>query len=307
MASIITLTMNPSIDVAYEVESVGHTHKMRTDRENIDPGGGGINVARVLARLGAEVRAVYLAGGATGSTLDGLLDRHPFARTRIAIAGNSRISMSLYARDSGKEYRVVPAGPTVSAAEWQQALSTIAGLPCDTLVLSGSLPPEVPDDFYAQLVARAGASVRRVVLDTSGAALASTLAGGGIHLVKPSIGELRKLTGAALESIADVAAAATAIVQRGQAELVAVSMGHEGGLLATADTVLRLPAIAVEAQSAVGAGDSFVAAMTFALTEGWATADAFRYGLAAGAAAVMTPGTELCHKADIDRLYAGAG
>jgi 6-phosphofructokinase 2 len=93
-------------------------------------------------------------------------------------------------------------------------------------------------------------------------------------------------------------------VREGKALHVAVSMGHEGALLAYGHRVVHLPAVPVEARSAVGAGDSFVAAMTFAMEQGRDAVQAFRYGIAAGAAAVLTPGTDLCHKADVDRLHA---
>ena len=301
---IVTLTPNPAIDGASEAETVRPIHKVRTTNERYDPGGGGINVARVVQELGGETLAVYMAGGATGAVLDDLLDRRNLRRRRVPIADHTRISHSVFERSRGLEYRFVPEGPLVTEAEWRACLVAVEDLNADYLVLSGSLPRGVPDDFYcrvAQVAVRAGA---KVVLDTSGEALRATLGAGGIELVKPSLGEFRKLIGSSLESAAAQDAAALEIVRSGCVRLLAVTMGGEGALLATRDGVLRLKPPDVTVRSAVGAGDSFVGAMTCALARGWAPDDAFAYGVAAGTAATLRPGTQLCSKPDVERLYA---
>lgn len=304
MKTIATLTMNPTIDVSYEVESVFHTRKMRTRNERYAPGGGGINVARVFCRLGGTARCYYLSGGATSAALDGLVDMHQLVRTRIPIEHDTRIAAAVLERESGKEYRFTPPGPPVAAEEWQDCLDRLAEADCSHLVASGSLPPGVPSDFYARVVRIMQKRGIRTILDTSGDALKDGLAGGRVLLVKPSLGELRQLVGRDLESVEEIGAAATAIIDKGQAELIAVTMGHRGALLAWQDGTLHLPALPIEAKSAVGAGDSFLAAMVYALTVGQEPVDAFRYGMAAGSAAVLTPGTDLAFPEDIDRLFA---
>jgi 6-phosphofructokinase 2 len=304
MRNIATLTLNPTIDVAYEVSRVIPTHKMRAAREYHNPGGGGINVARVYVRLGGNARCWYMSGGATGVALDGLLDLHQLVRTRLPITGDTRISAAVLERESGQEYRFVPPGPTVSEAEWQQALDRLAQIECDYLVASGSLPPGVPDDFYARLARLVVPRGIRLVLDSSGAALREGLAGGGVFLVKPSNGELQQLVGRDLPDRDAIAAAAAQIVAAGQAEHVAVTMGHEGAVLATGQGTLFLPALPIEAKSAVGAGDSFVAGMVHGLSSGWPVERAFCFGMAAGAAAVLRPGTDLARPDDIERLHA---
>ena len=306
MRKIATLTMNPTIDAAYAVEQVRHTHKMRCGEEHYEAGGGGINVARVLDRLGTQVTCHYLSGGATGIALDGLLDRYQLVKRPVRIAGQTRIAFNVFEHASGKEYRFVPPGPQVEDHEWQAMLAVLADVDCDYIIASGSLPPGVPDDFYARLAIMAKEQGTRFVLDSSGQALLGGLAQGGVHLAKPSVGELRKFTGLPLATTDDIAAAAMELVTSGKAELVAVTMGHDGGLLASSAGPQFAPAIPVEAKSAVGAGDSFLAAMVWALAGGWEPFAAFRYGMAAGSAAVLTPGTDLCHKADIERLYHAA-
>jgi 6-phosphofructokinase 2 len=304
MKTIATLTMNPAIDVAYEADRVMHTHKIRSRHERYDPGGGGINVARVVARLGGTARAHYLAGGATGKALDALLDRHQLVRSRIDIAGETRVCTSVFERESGKEFRFVPRGPIVTAEECRTCLAHLERIECDYLVASGSLPKGAPDDFYSQVGALARRRKMHFVLDTSGPALTHGLSGGGAFLVKPSLGELQHLVGRPLAGTDAIAAAALEIVGSDRAEYVAVTMGQEGALLAHHSGILHAPAVPVEAKSAVGAGDSFLAAMIFALAAHRNPVDAFRYGLAAGAAAVETPGTDLCHRSEVERIYA---
>ena len=169
--------------------------------------------------------------------------------------------------------------------------------------MSGSLPRGAPDDLYADILDLAGRKGARLVLDTSGEALRATLRRGGVHLVKPSLGEFEALLGRTLREPVIQEEAARELVRTGAAEMLALSMGRDGALLVTDRAALRLSAPEVEVKSAVGAGDSFVAAMTLGLAQGRSPEDAFAYGVAAGAAAVMSPGTELCRREDVERLY----
>jgi len=303
MKPIVTLTLNPAIDGASEAERVHPTHKIRTTGDRYDPGGGGINVARVIAGLGGDALPVYLAGGATGGVLDELMTERGLAFRRVEIAGHTRIAMNVYESSTGQEYRFVPEGPEVTPGEWLECLAVIDDLDADWLVISGSRPRGLPDDCFVTLTRRAAERGCRMVLDSSGPALAATLDAGGLALVKPSLGEFRRLTGLALEDPGEVAEAARALVESGRAGIVAVTMGHEGALLACREATFHRPAPAVPVRSATGAGDSFVGAMTLALAEGRPTAQAFLFGMAAGSATVMLPGTELARRADVERLH----
>jgi 6-phosphofructokinase 2 len=302
MQTIVTLTPNPAIDGSSDARKVRPTHKVRTSNVRYDPGGGGINVARVVKRLGGEVTAVYLAGGATGGVLDSLLERDGIARQRLDIADHTRISQAVHETETSLEYRFVPDGPLVSETEWGQCLKHMAQVNCDWLVLSGSLPRGVPPHFYARIVEAMKGRGCRVLLDTSGQALRTTLEGGGIFLVKPSRGELEHYAGRPLADGAALLAAAQEIVRAGQARYVAVTLGYLGAMLVSVEGVRHLPALEVDVRSAVGAGDSFLGALAYALAAGQHIEHAFRLGLAAGTAAVMSPGTGLCDPADVARL-----
>lgn len=303
MKPIVTLTLNPAIDGASETERVQPTHKIRTTGDRYDPGGGGINVARVIGQLGGTALPVYLAGGATGDVLDELMAERALPFRRISIAGHTRIAMNVFERSTGQEYRFIPEGPEVTPGEWLECLAVIDALAPDWLVVSGSRPRGLPDDCFVTLVRRATERGARVVLDSSGPALAATLAAGGLALVKPSIGEFRALTGLPLADADEAAEAARAYVEAGRAAIVAITMGHEGALLVSREATFHRPALPVPVRSATGAGDSFVAAMTLALAEGRPVAHAFLFGMAAGSATVMLPGTDLARRADVERLH----
>jgi 6-phosphofructokinase 2 len=303
MPDLLTLTPNPALDLFTTTARVQPTHKLRCGPPLMHPGGGGINVARVLARLGADVLAVYPAGGVAGRQLHALLQAEGVPDDMLPIAGETRESFSAHEEASGLDYRFVLPGPTLAAAEWQACLDrACAGRPAaGWLVASGSLPPGVPDDFYARLATRVAAAGVKLVLDTSGVPLKLALQA-GVSLVKPSLRELQELTDAALDTVEQRLAACRALVQRRQAELVALSLGAEGALLVAAEGAWHAPALPVPVVSTIGAGDSVVAGMVFALARGDGLADALRQAMAASAAALLSGGTALCRPEDVARL-----
>jgi 6-phosphofructokinase 2 len=187
--------------------------------------------------------------------------------------------------------------------EWQACLALITALEAHTrfVVCSGSLPPGVPNDFYRRIAEATRRAGRDIIVDSSGAPLKAVLEA-GVYLLKPSLSELRDIFSAALDIRADQIAACRALVENKHAEVVALTLGEQGAILVTRERVLRARALPIEPKSVVGAGDSFLGAMIWALTCGRALDEAFRYGVAAGSAALLVPGTELCKRDDIERL-----
>lgn len=304
MKPIVTLSINPSIDGASETDVVRPIRKMRTTNERYDPGGGGINVARVIGGLGGQSTAVYIAGGVTGSLLERLVADCGLDGRRVDAAGHTRISHVVFERSTGQEYRFVPQGPEISEPEWRSCLKLLETLECDYLVASGSLARGVPTDFYVQVGEIARRKNARFVLDTSGRALKHTLVAGGVFLVKPSLGEFEELIERKLPDRKAREDAALSFVRSTDVELLVVSMGREGALLADREGVQWQEPLDVPVRSAVGAGDSFVAAMTWGLAQGMPRGQAFMFGAAAGTAAVLTPGTEMSRRADVERIFA---
>ena len=299
---IVTLTLNPAVDLASTAPAVRPTHKIRTTHEQVDPGGGGINVARVVHALGGDTLAVLAEGGATGRFLTELLEEAGVPHLVVRIAGRTRVSITVRDAGTGEEYRFVPEGPRLSEVEWRATLAALAAAECGFVVASGSLPPGVPADAYAEVARLAAARGRRFVLDTSGPALRAAL-GHGIDLIKPSLHELETLVGHPLPDPAAQDAEALALVRAGAARMVAVSLGAAGAILATEAGVLRRPALPGPVHSAVGAGDAFLAAMVLALARGATPAAALDWGIAAGAAAVAGVGTARLQRADVEARY----
>lgn len=306
MAAVLTITLNPTIDVFGEAAKVQPTHKVRLKDTSFEPGGGGINVARVIATLGGEVEALALSGWEMGAFLGRLLKDEGVPWTPIPMEGETRVALMVHDQSTGLEYRFLPEGPEVHAHEIDACADAIRHKTEGFVVASGSLPRGAPVDSYVRLARAAAQNGLPFVLDTSGAALKAALAHGGIYLVKPSQSELESFAGHELDA-AGIEATARAIIAAGQAQMVAVTLGAGGAVLATRDKLLRLPAMTVEVRSAVGAGDSFLGAMVWALSEGWAIEQAFLLGMAAGAAATSNPGTSLCRREDVFRLFKEAG
>lgn len=298
---IATLTLNPAIDVSSDADEVRPTQKTRIYNQQIEAGGGGINAAKMLCEFGVRVHAIYLAGGATGRALNEILGRFSIERDCVAIEGDTRMSLAVNERATAIEYRFVPEGPEVRETEWREALKRAASADCAYFVASGSLPRGVPDDLYATLSRELRTRGTRYVLDTSGAELRAAVEEGGIFLLKPSDRELRELVGRDLDEDG-LAAAAADIVARGKAQYVAVTKGRHGAILAGGGVTYRLPAVPVETRSALGAGDSFVGAMTYAFSSGQDAAEAFRLGVAAGAAAAAAKGARLCSGDEVRAL-----
>ncbi|MDH6265686.1 6-phosphofructokinase 2 [Rhizobium sp. SG_E_25_P2] len=300
---IFTMALNPTLDVSSDADRVQPTHKVRTRNQRLHPGGGGVNVARVVLELGGSPELMILSGGATGALLEDALGRLPIPLELLHVKSPTRIATMVREEQTGLEYRFVPEGDPISEREALAALQRLETVSDAFVVASGSLPPGAPVDMYARMAAIARKNNCRFVLDTSGPALAAGLSGEPVFFVKPSLSEMEALIGATLEK-ADAEAAALELVGKGSARYVAVTLGADGAILAGPDGAIRLASPKVEVRSAVGSGDSFVGAFVWALSEEKDSADAFRWAIAAGAATAMTSGTDLCRRGDIESLFA---
>lgn len=304
MEDVVTLTLNPTIDKSASIDHVVPERKMRCHSPRFEPGGGGINVARALKKLGSTPVAWYLAGGPPGQTLRQLLEREHIEQRPFPIREWTRENFTVLEEATTMQYRFGMPGPEVQEAEWRQVLEALQAIDPtpDYLVASGSVPPGVPDDIYAQVARICQDRNIRLIADTSGAAL-KALVREAVYLIKPNIGELAALEGRDIEGQSHLEETTAKLVGDGCCEAVVVSLGDRGALLSTAEEQVHLPAPIVPVESKVGAGDSMVAGITHALVQGRSLREAACFGVAAGAAAVMTPGTELCRREDTERLY----
>lgn len=302
MDRVTTLTMNPAVDLTATVDQVAADEKLRCRDPRRDPGGGGINVARAIRRLGGEPLAVFAAGGSTGRLLETLLEEEDVPTGPVEIGDFTRENLTVDEERSDHQYRFILPGPDLQRDERERLMAGALDGDPEYLVASGSLPESTPTDFYAELAGRARDRSVRLVLDTSGDALREGVEA-GVFLLKPNLRELSQLAGHDVSEDPEQEEAAGRLVEDGRAEIVLVSLGAAGALLVTAEGARRIPAPTVPIRSKVGAGDSTVGGMIFALARGDDVPTAARFAVAAGAAAVMTPGTELCRRKDTERLF----
>ncbi|MCV2865038.1 1-phosphofructokinase family hexose kinase [Albidovulum sediminicola] len=305
MTPIVTLTLNPALDLAVETRRVLPGPKLRCTAPRIDPGGGGVNVSRVVARLGGETLALVAVGGGNGARLCAALATENVPFRPLPSPGETREGLTVTERSTGEQYRFALPGPKWRASDVASALrSTVQAVARGQfLVMSGSLPPGVPADVAARLARRIARAGGRMGADTSGAALAE-LAGGpsGLDLLRMNGAEAEELAGHPLPLAADSADFAQALVHRGVARLVIVARGAEGSVLASPEGRFLARAAEVPVKSRIGAGDSFMGAMVLALARGLRPERALQEGTAAACAAVMTDATELCRAREARRL-----
>jgi 6-phosphofructokinase 2 len=304
MGNIVTLAINPALDKSTRIENVVPEQKLRCEMPEWQAGGGGINVARVVKRLGGSALAVYTAGGPQGVMLRNLLNEEEITQEVIPIAGRTRESFSVRETTSNQQYRFSVPGPTISESEWQACLRTIKKMdPApDYLVLSGGLPPGVPDDYYGQVAEWAAENGIRVVLDTHHEPLRHAVEA-GVYWIKPNLRELRQLTGQRLEDEEAQQEILQRIIEQGGAQYIVLSLGAAGAVFADANGTRHLRAPTVKIRSKIGAGDSMVGGIVWALSQNYVPLAAAKFGIAAGAAAVKTPGSELCQRDDTMELF----
>jgi 6-phosphofructokinase 2 len=303
LPDIVTLTINPAIDIFVNVPHVVPTGKMRCSVPKRDPGGGGINVARVAHRLGCSVTAIYPTGGAIGKLLHRLLEREGVDSVVTPSHVETRENFTAYEEATGEQYRFVLPGSALHRAEWEAVLDKLTTLPQkpNLVVASGSVPPGVPEDFFARAARHAKRLGAQCVVDTSGPALKAALAE-GVALIKPNLLEFSDLFDVSLGNDEARIAACRQLISNGRVEAVALTLGQQGALLVTAHHAFRSHPLAIQPVSTVGAGDSFLGGLVAALAAGKGWREAFRIAVAAGSAAVLSPGTELCREEDVLRL-----
>ena len=306
MTAILTVTLNPTVDLSITADHVAPERKLRCSNPLTDPGGGGINVSRAISALGGHSTAFVALGGPTGDKVMHLLAEQGIGLQPFPAPGETRQSLTVTDSSSGEQYRFVMPGPTWTPRDVSKVLDHIGRAAPENgiVVLSGSQPPGFPDDFPARLATRIARTRARFFLDTSGKALQKLLHSGAkpADVLRMDDLEAEELAGHALPTRTDSADFAQSLVNRGIAHAVIVARGADGNVLATASGRWVAQAVPDEVISKVGAGDSFVAAFVLARGRGLSQPEALQWGSSAAAAAVMTPATDLCEGRVVKRL-----
>jgi len=288
------------------VDKVVAGPKLRCTTPLIDPGGGGVNVARAIDRLGGDVTAMVLVGGTPGDQLLDLLAKENLKVQAIRTEAETRFSFAVTETPTNDQYRfslpAVPLTPAEATGLPEEIAQAVP--PGSFVVLSGSLPPGLPVNFPAALQATLKPKTDRLILDTSGPALFEAVkpASEPLYLLRIDHKESCEAAGRELKTIDDSISYAASLVERGTARIVVTGCGAAGSILVTKDERIFCTAPNVPVRSKIGAGDSFVGALTHQLAKGASLTDALCWGVAAASATVMTEGTALCHATDIERL-----
>lgn len=302
-APVITVTFSPCIDKSTSVPVLIPEKKIKCASPKLEPGGGGINVARAITKLGGNAIAVYPAGGYTGQYFNQLLADEKIPAIIIETKEETRENIIILEQSTNHQYRFGMPGTVLHQSEWQQILDRIEEIENPAfIVASGSLPPGVPVNIFARIAGIAKKKNARFIADTSGKALQEAIAE-GVYMIKPNLGELSDLAGQDNLHPDEVPSIARQLIEKGNCEMIIVSMGADGALLVTKDMIQSIRPPVVNIKSTVGAGDSMVAGIVLALSKGKNPEDAARYGVACGTAATMNPGTELCRLKDVEKLY----
>ncbi|MFN4145695.1 MAG: 1-phosphofructokinase family hexose kinase, partial [Runella sp.] len=280
---IITLTANPAVDKSTTVERFVPEQKLRCAAPRFDAGGGGINVSKALKRLGANSTALFVAGGPSGQLLQDLLHQENIDTHVVPTQAWTRENFIVTETSSNSQFRFGMPGAVLTADEKEAIFEALSHSKADYVVASGSLPPDMSEDFYEKVAAIAHQINARLILDTSGRPLQAAC-DEGVFLLKPNIGELEALVGAKSLEIDDVDEAARSLIGEGKCEVVVVSLGPKGAILVTNDLCEHIPAPPVQKRSTVGAGDSMVAGMTWALAQSLPYGEMLRWGVACGSA-----------------------
>lgn len=301
MAKMVTLTLNPALDKSTEVDRMIPEHKLRCTAVQMDAGGGGINVSKAIQKLGGESVAVFPWGGHNGRIMCSLLQERGIQMMPLEVNAETRENLAVRETSTNAQYRLTTPGGELNEQQADRCLEMIRTLQPEFLVASGSLPPGLPATYYEKVAAFAKEIKAKLILDTSGQPLVAA-ADEGVYLLKPNLAELSMLAGVSVLEINQVDDAALDIIRGGKCDIVVVSLGAQGALLVTRQGVEHVPAPLVKKQSTVGAGDSMVAGMIWALSEGKTFKQMAQIGVACGSAATINTGTELFHTDDVYRL-----
>jgi 6-phosphofructokinase 2 len=300
--SIVTVTFSPCIDRSGTTAQLIPEKKLVCEGIKLEPGGGGINVSRALARIGKESMAVYPAGGCNGALLNQLLSQEQIHGVSVPTMEETRENIIIFEEKNQQQFRFGMPGSKLYPGEFQECLNKIQKIShIEILVASGSLPVGVPTTIYAEMTKLCRAKNARLVLDTSGEALRQGITAGA-YLIKPNLGELAFLCGKDQLSAKEIIPAARELLNQYPIELIVVSMGKAGAILITQDEAIQAKAPTMPIKSTVGAGDSMVAGMVYCLAQKKDLTQVISYGVAAGTAATLNPGTELCKLEDIQAL-----
>jgi len=300
---IISLTLNPSLDYVLQVNSLALEETQRAENAFLYASGKGINVSRMLTRFGVQTSAWGFVGGLNGDRFSRILEEEGINTSFIPCQAETRLNVIITELKTYDQLRVSAKGPEISDKEIIKLYERINNLPeeLEFVTFGGSIPKNVPKNIYKELIEIIKSKGIRCILDTSNEALTQGIQAKPF-LIKPNLHELNEiLEGEIISTIEEIKIAASKIVSEG-VKNVAISLAKEGAIFVNESKIIHAFAPKVEVKSKVGAGDSMVAGLIYGLHRNLPEEDIIKYGIAFGTAAVLTIGTELAYKEDIEQI-----
>ena len=298
--NIVTLTINPALDKSAKIDQLIPEQKLKCQAIEFQAGGGGVNISRVLHTLEVKNNCLFTCGGDTGKTLKGLLGDEKLDITPIPVAAWTRENLAVVDTKTDLQYRFGMPGKGLSATEIESLKTIVNNLVTDNsmFILSGSIPDTMSPDFYIELIDSLSAENVKLIVDTSGEALKASLKK-PVFLMKPNQGELAQLAGKDFLTKTEQEAFAMELIHNKHAEYVVVSLGARGAFLASESGIFYQNTPSVKVKSTIGAGDSMVAGLVYAIAQGMSSPDILKWGVVCGVATTMTGGTNLATKENI--------
>ena len=298
---ITTICMNPCFDKTLDIDTLKPGQVNRIRQARIDLGGNGINVARVAHRLGLDVQCIGLIGRDGATELTDLMDAENLKHSFLEIPGHVRMNTKIYSRDGQGVTELNEPGIAVTSEILDDFFRLTKEKTSDSeyVVITGSLPPGCPEGTYRNLMSALNG--KKCILDTEGKELEIAAKESHPFLIKPNLREMEATFGIELRTMRTIRDAALLFIRLG-VEHAVVSMGEMGAMYVSAEKTLFSPALRVEVKSTVGAGDAMIGGMLLGIEKEGSVEGALRYGVAAGAASVMTEGTQTIVPSDFERL-----
>ena len=299
---IYTVTLNPALDKTVEIPNFTLDAVNRITTLRTDPGGKGLNVSKVIVKLGGKSIAIGVLGGTTGRRIADAMDALGVETDFTFAEGETRTNLKVVdcVRHTNTDLNEPGFTVTQDVLDGMLAALTNKIQPGDIVVLSGSLPKGAPVNTYGIWAAACDKAGARVFLDADGQALQYGLETKP-YLVKPNNHELSRLTGRTLDTVEDLLTAARDIIAQGVKKVV-VSMGGDGALFVSETAAYRAEGLKVPVGSTVGAGDSMVAALAYATEQGLDDGETVALAVATSAANVMCSGSQAAERSAVDEL-----
>ncbi|MDQ0252727.1 1-phosphofructokinase family hexose kinase [Evansella vedderi] len=300
---ITTITLNTALDTTYYLSHVKFGCTNRVNKSFVEPGGKGVNVAKILHILGQEITVSGYAAGYNGKKIKHLLSSKNIPHHFVEVEGESRVCLTLMDESSNEETEILETGPVISPQDWDEICVYVEEISKTSkyVVLSGSLPVNCPEDGYAQLINIINKYDSRAILDTSGAPLKQAINNSSPFLIKPNEHEIKELLGKEKVTKEDIIEACQFLHSKG-IKNICISLGKDGAMFSTKEKVYHAIPPQIEVINTIGCGDAMVAGLVKGFYDNLTISETLSLAVACGSANALQPFAGLVKVNDVERL-----